>query len=68
METAAAILTKLAFEENDQLRSQLNAFNLITAKGVEEVILPLYRHILAQLRAQEASGAGAGPSPAHPAL
>jgi hypothetical protein len=35
METAAAILTKLAFEQNDQLKSQLQAFGVATPQGAE---------------------------------
>lgn len=49
METAAAILTKLAFEQNDGLKSQLQAFGVATPQGAEAVILPVYREILAAL-------------------
>jgi hypothetical protein len=50
METAAAILTKLAFEQNDGLKSQLQAFGVATPEGAEAVILPVYREILAALQ------------------
>ena len=50
METAAAILTKLLFEQNDQLKSQLQAFRVDTAQGAEAVVLPVYREILAALQ------------------
>ena len=49
METAAVILTKLAFEQNDGLKSQLQAFGVATPQGAEAVILPVYREILAAL-------------------
>jgi hypothetical protein len=49
METAAAILTKLAFEQNDALKSQLQAFTVDTSQGTEAIILPVYREILAAL-------------------
>lgn len=49
METAAAILTKLAFEQNDELKSELQAFRVTTSQGAEAVILPVYREILAAL-------------------
>jgi hypothetical protein len=55
METAAAILTKLLFEQNDQLKSQLQAFSVATAQGAEAVVLPVYREILAVL---ERGGSG----------
>jgi hypothetical protein len=47
METAAAILTKLALEQNAELKSKLNA-----ARGEANVvasIMPLFRHVLAEL-------------------
>jgi hypothetical protein len=47
METAAAILTKLAIEQNTDLKSRLNA-----AHGEEKVvalIMPLFRRILSEL-------------------
>lgn len=56
METAAAILTKLAFEQNDGLKSQLQAFGVATPQGAEAVILPVFREILAALQG-EGSGA-----------
>jgi hypothetical protein len=49
METAAAILTKLTFEQNDPLKSQLQAFTVNTSQGAEAIILPVYREILAAL-------------------
>jgi hypothetical protein len=55
METAAAILTKLAFEQNDGLKSQLQAFGVATPQGAEAVILPVYGEILAAL---ERGGSG----------
>ncbi len=67
METAAAILTQLAFEHNDQLRSALNAFDMDTARGVQNVILPLYQDILASLRERATSGGpAANANPANP--
>ena len=57
METAAAILTKLAFEQNDELKSRLQAFGVATLEGAEAVILPVYREILASLE-RGASGSG----------
>ena len=47
METAAAILTKLAFEQNDELRSRLRSYHVGTPRSAEEIILPVYREILA---------------------
>lgn len=47
METAAAILTKLALEQNTDLKSKLNA-----ARGEANVvasIMPLFRQVLAEL-------------------
>ena len=48
METAAAILTKLAFEQNTELKAKLSA-----AQGKEKdliaVIMPLFRQILSEL-------------------
>ncbi len=47
METAAAILTKLALEQNTELKSKLNA-----ARGeanVVALIMPLFRQILSEL-------------------
>ena len=47
METAAAILTKLALEQNTELKSKLNA-----ARGEANVIasiLPLFRQLLSEL-------------------
>lgn len=50
METAAAILTKLAFEQNDELKSRLRAFSVETPENAEAIILPVYREILAGLQ------------------
>lgn len=48
-ETAAAILTKLAFEQNNEFRSRLTS-----AQGdesaLEALIMPVFRRILSQLR------------------
>jgi hypothetical protein len=47
METAAAILTKLAFEQNTDLKSKLDV-----VQGKEKVvalIMPLFRQILSEL-------------------
>ena len=49
IETAAAILTKLVFEQNNDFRARLTS-----AQGdedsLEAVIMPLFRRILSQLR------------------
>jgi hypothetical protein len=57
METAAAILTKLAFEQNDRLKSQLNAFHVQSDESVAALILPYYRRILASLKQENANDA-----------
>lgn len=48
METAAAILTKLVFEQNDQMKSRMNA-----AQGNEKdlvaLMMPLFREIVSRL-------------------
>lgn len=48
VETAAAILTKLVFEQNNQMKSRMNA-----AQGSEKdlvaLTMPLFREMLAQL-------------------
>jgi len=48
METAAAILTKLAFEQNTELKARLSV-----AQGKEKdliaLIMPLFRQILSEL-------------------
>ena len=49
METAAAILTKLVFEHNDSLKSQLNAFNADKPEDVEKVIVPVFRQMLSAI-------------------
>jgi hypothetical protein len=59
METAAAILTKLAFEQNDRLKSQLNAFHVQSDECMAAVILPYHRHLLASLEQGRASEAAA---------
>jgi len=56
METAAAILTKLAFEQNDDLKTQLRSFRVETAQSAEAVILPVYREILGALQRNWSSG------------
>jgi len=52
METAAAILTKLAFEQNSAFKSRLN-----NAPGDESevvgIMMPLFRKILGQLQEEE---------------
>ena len=52
METAAAILTKLAFEQNDELKSRLRSLGVGTPERAEAIILPVYREILAALSKQ----------------
>jgi hypothetical protein len=59
VETAAAILTKLAFEQNDELKSRLRAFGVETSESTEAVIVPVYREILAALEKGAISGGGA---------
>jgi hypothetical protein len=48
VETEAAILTKLVFEQNDQMKSRIRA-----AQGSEKdlvaLIMPLFREMLSQL-------------------
>jgi hypothetical protein len=48
VETEAAILTKLVFEQNNQMKSRMNA-----AQGSEKelvaLIMPLFREMLSQL-------------------
>ena len=48
VETEAAILTKLVFEQNDQMKSRIHA-----AQGSEKdlvaLIMPLFREMLSQL-------------------
>jgi hypothetical protein len=48
VETEAAILTKLVFEQNNQMKSRINA-----AQGSEKelvaLIMPLFREMLSQL-------------------
>jgi len=52
IETAAAVLTRLAFEQNDDFRSKLRS-----APGDENtlalLIMPLYRRILSVLQGQQ---------------
>lgn len=47
METAAAILTKLALEQNTDLKSRLNAVR--GEANVVALIMPLFRQILSEL-------------------
>ena len=47
METAAAILTKLALEQNAELKSKLNAVR--GEANVVALIMPLFRQILSEL-------------------
>jgi len=47
METAAAILTKLALEQNSELKAKLNAVR--GEKNVVALIMPLFRQILSEL-------------------
>jgi len=47
METAAAILTKLALEQNAELKSRLNGAH--GEAKVVAVIMPLFRQILSEL-------------------
>ena len=47
METAAAILTKLALEQNTDLKSKLNAVR--GEANVVGLIMPLFRQILSEL-------------------
>lgn len=49
METAASTLTKLAFEENDELKSRIKAFRVNTPQGAAAIVLSVYREILAAL-------------------
>jgi hypothetical protein len=51
METAAAILTKVALEQNTELKSKLNA-----ARGEANVlalIMPLFRRVLSELEKEK---------------
>jgi hypothetical protein len=48
METAAAILTKLAVEQNTDLRSRLNSAHGQT--NVIALIMPVFRQILSELQ------------------
>jgi hypothetical protein len=49
IETAAAILTKLVFEQNSDFRSRLNSAQA-DENTVEELIVPLFRRILSRLQ------------------
>jgi hypothetical protein len=70
LETAAAILTKLALEQNTDLKSRLN-----TVQGEAKVvalIMPLFRQILSELEKDRQThekfpSAVTRPSPARPA-
>ena len=48
METAAAILTKLAFEQNKDLNSKLSGLQG-KEKDVVALVMPLFRQILSEL-------------------
>ena len=48
IETAAAILTKLAFEQNNDLKSKLGNAKA-DQNTLAELIMPLFRLILAQM-------------------
>jgi hypothetical protein len=57
METAAAILTKIAFDSSEQLRAKLQAINIANdPEGLTAVILPMYRQISGQLRKEHLQG------------
>jgi hypothetical protein len=49
IETAAAILTKLAFEQNNDFRSRLSSAQA-NENTVVALIMPLFRLILSQLQ------------------
>jgi hypothetical protein len=49
IETAAAILTKLAFEQNNEFRSRLGSAQA-DENTVVALIMPLFRRILSQLQ------------------
>jgi hypothetical protein len=49
IETAAAILTKLAFEQNNDFRSRLSSAQA-DEKTLVALIMPLFRLILSQLQ------------------
>ena len=48
-ETAAAILTKLAFEQNNEFRSRLTSAHG-DENALQALIMPVFRRILSQLR------------------
>jgi len=54
IETAAAILTKLAFEQNADFRLRLSSVQG-DENALEALIMPLYRRILSQLREDQQS-------------
>jgi hypothetical protein len=49
IETAAAILTKLAFEQNNDFKSKLSSVQADEVKVVE-LIMPVFRRMLSQLQ------------------
>jgi hypothetical protein len=49
IETAAALLTKIAFVQNSDFRSRLSSVQG-DENALEALIMPLYRRILSQLR------------------
>ena len=51
METPAAILTKLAFEQNNDFRARLRSAPA-DENALMELIVPLYQRILSQLQKQ----------------
>jgi hypothetical protein len=66
IETAAAILTKLAFEQNDEFRSRLSSAQA-DENTLVALIVPLFRRILSQLQedhqAHEKFPSSIAPSP-----
>jgi hypothetical protein len=48
-ETAAAILTKLVFEQNNEFKSRLTSVQG-DKNALDAVIMPVFRRILSQLR------------------
>jgi hypothetical protein len=63
METAAAILTKLAFEQNKDFRDKLSSA-AGDKSNLAALIMPLFRQILSELQEQrQADDAFPGPSP-----
>jgi hypothetical protein len=48
-QTAAAILTRLAFEQNNELKSKLNNSEA-DERSLVQLIMPLFREVLRQMR------------------